>query len=326
MNRIFISTIVGLICVLIACASTENTATGYEPDDIAGDDAVFSRVLSPEVPSEFTFAGDRFTFDRADMFERFDRELTSLAYTHGTTLLMMKRANKYFPVMAPILKKRGVPVDFLYLECVESSLNQRAVSPAKAAGFWQFMPSTAKEYGLEVNDYVDERFNIEKATDAAARYLMKGYRKYGNWESVAASYNGGMAKISRELDSQGQNSAFDLYLTEETSRYMFRIFAMKQIFENPADYGYAVSPSALYYPVETREIEVSVPIDDLQAWALAKGSNYQWLKELNPWLRSKSLPNRTGKTYKILLPADGKSLSRSGTTAKKVFNINDYRK
>lgn len=326
MNRTIISTITGVVCVLAACASTENTPSGYVSEEMPADEVVFSRVLSPEVPADFEFAGDRFNFDRADMFERFDRELTSLAYTHGTTLLMMKRANKYFPVMAPILKKRGVPVDFLYLACVESSLNPRAMSPAKAAGFWQFIPSTAKEYGLEVNDYVDERYNIEKATDAAARYLKNGYRKYGNWESVAASYNGGMSRISRELDSQGQESAFDLYLTEETSRYMFRIFATKQIFEHPADYGYELSPSSLYYPVETREIEVSAPIDDLPAWAAAHGSSYQWLKELNPWLRAKSLPNKSGKTYKILLPAGKHSLSRKKSAGKQVFNINDYRK
>ncbi len=289
-------------------------------DDVANTE--FSIVLSPSVPSEVTFAGQPINLDRTDMFERFDRELTSIAYTHGTTLLMIKRANKYFPVMAPILKKNGIPLDFLYLACVESSLNPRAISPAKAAGFWQFLPSTAREYGLEVNDYVDERFNIEKATEAAARYLKSGYRRYGNWESVAASYNGGMARISKELASQQQKSAFDLYLTEETSRYMFRILAMKAILENPSAYGYRIEPSQLYYPVATKVIEVDYPVEDLPQWATDNGTTYQWLRELNPWIRAKSLPNKSGKKYYIHVPDGKKSLSRSAN-AKKVFNIND---
>lgn len=144
------------------------------------------------------------------MYERFDRELTSLTYTHGNTMLIIKRANRYFPVMAPILKRNGVPLDVLYLACVESSLNPRAYSPAKAAGIWQFIASTAKQYGLEVNDEVDERYDLEKATAAACRYLKKAYEKYGDWPTVFASYNGGMTRISKELEAQGVDNAFDL--------------------------------------------------------------------------------------------------------------------
>lgn len=325
MNRLMIkplmATAAAVAIAVVACASTEEAARHSEsrPDNDG-----FAQVISPELPSEISFAGDKVEFDRMDMFERMDRELTSIAYTHGTTLLMMKRANKYFPEMAPILKQSGVPVDFLYLAMVESSLNPRALSPAKAAGFWQFMTTTAKEYGLEVNDFVDERYHTGKATAAAAKYLKDAYRKYGNWESVAASYNGGMARISRELDSQQQSTAFDLYLTEETSRYMFRIFAMKQIMENPADYGYRIAPEQLYYPVKNREIKVNTPIADLREWAVKQGSSYQWLRELNPWLRAKSLPNKSGKTYTILLPADEKATSHKHQRGK-VFNINDYR-
>ncbi len=319
-QKIIISAI-AIAFALNACASTDNNSPlVMNSDDVANTE--FSIVLSPSVPSEVTFAGQPINLDRTDMFERFDRELTSIAYTHGTTLLMIKRANKYFPVMAPILKKNGIPLDFLYLACVESSLNPRAISPAKAAGFWQFLPSTAREYGLEVNDYVDERFNIEKATEAAARYLKSGYRRYGNWESVAASYNGGMARISKELASQQQKSAFDLYLTEETSRYMFRILAMKAILENPSAYGYRIEPSQLYYPVATKVIEVDYPVEDLPQWATDNGTTYQWLRELNPWIRAKSLPNKSGKKYYIHVPDGKKSLSRSAN-AKKVFNIND---
>lgn len=324
MKRLIINSIIATTAAtaiaIVSCASTEEAARHTENDDITG----FAQVINPVIPTEITFAGDKVEFDRIDMFERLDRELTSLAYTHGTTLLMMKRANKYFPVMAPLLKKHGVPVDFLYLAMVESSLNPRALSPAKAAGFWQFLPATAKEYGLEVNDYVDERYHTEKATAAAAKYLKSAYSKYGNWESVAASYNGGMARISRELESQQQNTAFDLYLTEETSRYMFRIFAMKEIMENAAAYGYRIEPEQLYYHVKTREVKVDTTIDNLREWAVKQGSSYQWLRELNPWLRAKSLPNKSGKTYTILLPADEKATSHRHQHGN-VFNINDYR-
>ena len=149
--------------------------------------------------------------------------------------------------MAPILKRNGVPLDMLYLACIESTLNPRALSPAGAAGFWQLMPATAKEFGLEVNNFVDERYNLEKATEAACRYLKRAYSRYGNWESVAASYNGGMARISRELQAQGQNTAYNLYLTDETSRYMFRLLAMKLIMTRPADYGFSLKANQLEF-------------------------------------------------------------------------------
>lgn len=320
MNRKILISLIITACSVTACASAEETGLHLSTDETP---VGFSPVISPQVPMEITFAGDRIEFDRADMFERLDRELTSVAYTHGTTLLMIKRANKYFPEMAPILKKNGIPLDFLYLACVESSLNPRAISPAKAAGFWQFMPATAREYGLEVNDYVDERYNIEKATAAAARYLKSGYRRYGNWESVAASYNGGMARISKELDSQMQKSAFDLYLTEETSRYMFRLFAMKLIIENPAAFGYNIKPEQLYHPIKTKTIEVNTSIENLPQWAVEHGTSYQWLRELNPWLRSKSLPNKSGKNYQILIPESNKALNRSQSD-NKIFNIQEF--
>ena len=219
-------------------------------------------VVSPKLPEQVTFAGQTISFDRADMYERLDRELTAMTYTHGTTLLMIKRANKLFPILEPILKKNGVPTDLLYLACVESTLDPLAYSPAKAAGIWQFIPSTAREYGLEVNDDIDERYNIEKATEAACRYLKKAYRKYGNWESVASSYNAGLTRIDKELFAQGQSSSFDLYLNRETSRYMFRILATKIIMEDPVDFGFVLNSSQLYFPIETKTVEVTETIDD----------------------------------------------------------------
>ncbi len=267
--------------------------------------AQFPNVVNPEIPAKVTFAGNTVSLDRDDMYERLDRELTSMAYTHGNTLLTIKRANRYFPVMAPILKRNGVPPDMLYLACIESTLNPRALSPAGAAGFWQLMPATAKEFGLEVNNFVDERYNLKKATEAACRYLKRAYSRYGNWESVAASYNGGMARISRELQAQGQNTAYNLYLTDETSRYMFRLLAMKLIMTRPADYGFSLKANQLYRAAECTPVKVSGPVDDWQQWAIDHGTTYMALRDHNPWIRAKSLPNKTGKTYTVMVPKPG---------------------
>lgn len=270
--------------------------------------AQHSAVINPEIPAKVSFAGKTVSLDRDDMYERFDRELTSMVYTHGNTLLTIKRANRYFPVMAPILKRHGVPSDLLYLACIESYLNPRARSGAGAAGVWQFMPATAKEYGLEVNNYVDERYNLEKATDAACRFLKRAYSRFGNWESVAASYNGGMARISRELEAQGQNTAYDLYLTDETSRYMFRLLAMKLIMTRPDAYGFELTTDQLYRPAECTAVKVSEPVDDWQQWAAAHATTYMALREYNPWIRAKSLPNKSGKTYTVMVPKPGAQL------------------
>jgi hypothetical protein len=277
-------------------------------------------VDNPNAPTSMTFAGDRVDFDRVDMYERLDRELTSIAYTHGNTLLMIKRANRFFPIMAPILKANGVPLDMLYLACVESTLNIRAYSSAKAAGLWQFMASTAKQYGLEVTDYVDERYNIEKATEAACRYLKSAYARYGNWESVAASYNGGMTRISTELDKQQVNSAYDLYLVEETTRYPFRIMATKLIMEDPKAYGYRLTAEQLYQPIEYTEVTVSEPVEDWPTWVQEYGITFAQLREANPWIRAKSLPNPDGKSYTVKIPVTS-SLYRS-KHAIKVYNHN----
>ena len=278
----------------------------------------FSDVYSPQVPASVTLCGEKIDLDPVDRYERLDRELSSIVYTHGTTMLIIKRANRYFPEMSKILKENGVPQDMLYLACVESSLNPRAYSPAKAAGFWQFIASTAKEYGLEVNDEVDERYNIEKATAAAARYLKKAYAKYGNWPSVMAAYNGGMTRITNELDRQNADTSLDLYLVEETTRYPYRIMAMKTVMENAPGYGFHLRDDQLYQPRKYRTVEVNGPVADWAAWAKKQGVNYSILREENPWIRSKSLTNKTGKTYKVRVPL-AESLSRR-TAGTRTFN------
>ncbi|MDE6416781.1 MAG: transglycosylase SLT domain-containing protein [Duncaniella sp.] len=271
--------------------------------------AVFSTVVSPYTPVEMTFCGKAVDLDNTLMAERLDRELTGMSYSHTNTLLTIKRANKLFPELAPILKRNGIPADLLYLACVESTLNPRAYSAAKAAGLWQFIPETGKQYGLEINEYVDERYNTENATEAACRYFRKAYEKYGNWESVAASYNGGMGRISSELEKQQQKSAFNLYLADETMRYIFRIMATKLIMENPRAYGFNLYKSQLYQPVEYRTVTVDYPVDDWATWAKGQGIDYLTLREHNQWIRAKSLPNKTGKAYKVRIPT-ANSLSR----------------
>ena len=270
----------------------------------------FAPVISPDIPSHMSFCGKKINLDRNDMYERFDRELTSLIYSHGNTMLMLKRANKFFPIIAPILKANGIPADVIYLACAESTLNPRAYSPAKAAGLWQFLASTGMEYGLEVNDEVDERYNIEKATRAACRYLKKAYEKYGDWPTVMAAYNAGMGRISTELDKQISDNSFDLYLNDETSRYVFRIMAIKAILENPGAYGYRLGADQLYRNTDCRTVEVSGPIEDWAAWAKSQGISYAQLKEENPWIRSRSLTNKNGRTYKVRIPKSD-SLYRS---------------
>ena len=262
-------------------------------------------VVSPRVPASMTFCEKKIDLDRADIFERFDRELTSVAYTHGNTLLTIKRANKYFPVMAPILKRNGIPADVLYLACVESYLSPRAYSGAKAAGVWQFLASTAKEYGLEVTDEVDERYNLEKATDAACRYLKKAYQKYGDWPTAMASYNGGQGRISSELEKQLVDNAFDLFLTEETQRYVFRIMAMKAVMENPAAFGYVIQDaSQLYQPVDVDIVTVDEPVESWPEWAKSHGITYSQLREENPWIRARKLTNKDNKTYNVRVPRE----------------------
>lgn len=267
-----------------------------------GQPSGFETVINPSIPSKMKFAGQTIDLDRVDMWERLDRELTSQIYTHGNTLLTIKRANRYFPVMAPILKKYGVPEDMLYLACVESTLNPRAYSGARAAGMWQFLAETGKQYGLEVNEHVDERYDPEKATEAACKYLLKAYERYGNWESAAASYNGGMARISSELEKQLAKSAYDLYLVEETSRYMFRLLAMKVIMENPRTFGFQLDANQLYQPIDYDIVEVSEPVEDWPVWASQYGISYMQLRDANPWIRSKSLPNKDNRTYRVRIP------------------------
>ena len=216
-------------------------------------------------------------------------------------MMMIKRANRYFPVIEPILKANGIPDDFKYLAVIESHLDPRIVSPARAAGMWQFMEATAKQYQLIVTPTVDERYHVERATEAACRYLRDAYAKYGDWISVAASYNAGMGRISSEYARQNEASALNLWLVEETSRYVYRIFAIKQIFENPYKYGFVMHAKDLYRPISCEKVIVSNDIPDLVAFAKSHDITYADLKRFNSWLRDTKLVVN-GKSFTISIP------------------------
>lgn len=263
---------------------------------------VLSMTASVEIPERMTFAGEEILFDRYDKYERMDRELNSFTYFHSTTMLLFKRANRLFPVIEPILKKEGVPDDLKYLAVIESSLDWRAVSPARAAGLWQFMQETGREHGLEVRTDVDERYHVEKSTLAASKYLKDAYRKYGSWSAAAMAYNGGQGRITSELRNQKSDEALDLWLVEETSRYYYRMLAIKQIFENPRLYGFVIKPEHLYKPMEFKKITISNSIPDLVEFAKENNITYAQLKDFNSWLRSNKLNNASGKSYTILIP------------------------
>lgn len=255
-----------------------------------------------EVPRNVTFCGDTIDLTRFDRRERMDRELLAFSYMHSTTIQMIKRANRYFPIVESILHENGVPDDFKYLMSIESNNNPLARSGAGAAGLWQFMPTTGKEFGLEVGNSVDERYHVEKATRAACRYLKQAYARFGNWVSVAASYNAGQGRISRELDRQYEEDALDLQLVEETSRYVYRILAAKILFENPARFGFRLRASDLYPPIPYREIKVEKTIEDLPRFAKSQGITYALLRNMNPWLRSRTLHVHGDKVYYLRIP------------------------
>ncbi|MDI9604577.1 MAG: lytic transglycosylase domain-containing protein, partial [Bacteroidota bacterium] len=263
---------------------------------------VLSMTASVEIPEEMTFAGEKIHFDRYDLRERMDRELNSFTYFHSTTMLLFKRANRIFPIIEPILKQEGVPDDLKYLAVIESSLDPRAVSPARATGLWQLLSGTAQELGLEVSSEVDERYHISKSTVAACRFLKDAYRRYGSWSAAVMSYNGGKARITSELSKQQAEEALDLWLVEETSRYYFRMMAIKSLFENPSKYGFILRGDQLYKPMEFKEVNVSTAIPNLASFARENGITYAQLKDFNSWLRDTKLTNKLGKTYTILIP------------------------
>ena len=308
------------LLVFILGISTVGLLTAYNTDTKETHKKTpltLSMTAAIELPESITLFGQNYPVDDVSFYERLDRELTIFTYQHGSTLLNIKRANRYFPIIEPILKAQGIPDDFKYLAVIESSLDMNAISPAKAAGIWQFMEATGKQYGLEVSTDVDERYHVEKATVAACRYLKSAYNLYGDWLLAAASYNAGKGRISDELTKQKGKTFFDLHLFEETTRYIYRIMAIKEVFRQPYRYGFVLKPNHLYPPVAVNDIMVDKTIPDLALYAKEKGYSYAQLKRFNPWLRSRSLTVKEGKKYTIHLP-DKKSLYRKPNSKVKV--------
>lgn len=259
-------------------------------------------TTSKYFPTAIDFAGESTPLNIVDVYERMDRELLINVNLHSSTILIIKRANKFFPIIEPILAKYNIPDDFKYLAVIESSLVTASVSKAGASGIWQFMKPTAVERGLEVSESVDERYHLEKSTEAACKYLIAAKERLGSWTLAAASYNGGTAGISKQLESQQVANYYDLLLTDETSRYVFRILALKEIMKNPVGYGFTISPNDLYKNNTTTKIEIDSSISNLATFAKQKGINYKILKYYNPWLRDKKLDNLNKKKYIIELP------------------------
>lgn len=246
-------------------------------------------VGQPPLPRELFFAGERVPLENVDVRESLDHELCVASNWHSQILLMLKRMQRYFPEFEPILRENGIPADFKYLAVAESSLNERAFSPSKAAGLWQFLEQAGKEYGLIINDEVDQRYDIVAATHAACRYLNSAYRRFGSWSMAAASYNMGQGGLQRSASVQGEKSYYDLYLNIETGRYFYRILALKLVLENPELYGFHLRSEERYKPYPYCTVQVDSTISDLAAFAKTQHTNYKMLRQLNLWLRSTKL-------------------------------------
>ena len=263
-----------------------------------------------EFCEDIYFADERVPLEMFNIRERYERELLSNTYFHSNTMVLLKRSKRWFPVIEPILKRHGIPDDFKYLCVIESYLTN-AVSPAGAAGFWQFMKGTAEDYGLKINKDVDMRYNVELETEAACKYFLKAYERFGNWTLTAAAYNAGTSRVIKFMREQGADSYYDLLMAEETERYVFRILAIKTIFENPEKYGIYVSPKLSYEPYKYDIVIVDKSVKSWAEFAKEHDITYKLLKVFNPWLRSNSLKVNKGEIYEIKIP-------------KKPFNITHH--
>jgi membrane-bound lytic murein transglycosylase D len=259
------------------------------------------KIISPKVPETLEFAGEKIPSENSDIFERIEREFLSNTYWHTATVLAVKRASRWFPVIEPILKKNNIPDDFKYL-CVAESNLENVTSPAGAVGFWQFVEATGKKYGLEINNTIDERYHVEKATEAACKFLRDSYSMFGSWVSAAASYNLGQSGMNLQLERQKTRNYFNLVLNSETSRYVSRIIALKYILLEPSKYGFDIGEDELYKPLEYSEINLNRSVMDFTDFASRSGINYYTLKLYNPWIRDNYLINKKNKEYLIKIP------------------------
>ena len=307
LSKIGLAAVAVVICGLFiqaiqspeVASQTTETATKVEQQS-----SQTLRVEALDIPNVMTFAGERVPLQDTDVRERLDREIHVNTYWHSNMLLMIKKANRFFSEIEPLLKKYNLPDDFKYLAVAESGLDN-VTSHAGASGFWQFMKATGKEYGLEINNYVDERYNLELATKVAAQYLINSKELFGSWTNAAAAYNAGNAGITKQMKRQDATDYYSLLLNSETGRYVFRILAFKEILSNPEKYGFYVDQQDLYQAIPTKTIIIDTPVEDFAKFAKQQGINYKILKIHNPWLRDTYLKNASGKAYSIKIPIAG---------------------
>lgn len=298
--------LIGVAAITAFCAAQNSEQEDeMSMDDFPESELVFDHIdhntHDISLPEALDFCGEPVPLDRFYVRESLERELLVNSYLHSSTLLLLKRTSRWFPVIEPIMQRNGLPEDFKYLAMIESALTN-AVSPSKAVGFWQFLEGTAKDYGLEIDKEVDMRYNQELETVAACRYLKDSYKKFGSWTLSAAAFNAGNGKISRTIEEQQVNSYYDMLLSNETERYVFRILALKLITENPEQYGFRISDEGWYQPLQYTTVTVTESIPDLIQFAIDHGTTYKMLKYYNPWLRSKALTISTGNSYDIKIP------------------------
>jgi membrane-bound lytic murein transglycosylase D len=297
---VFISSIIGFLIGSAFQTSSQYISFNLK-NPIASDISVIAQGAAPKLPVKLDFAGESVPLQDIEVRERLDREIIVNTFRHSSTLLLMKKANQWIPTLTKILKENGIPEDFAYLSMAESDLSQVS-SPSNASGFWQFLKPTAIQYGLIVNDEVDQRFDIEKSTYAACKYLQDSYNQLGSWTLAAAGYNMGMAGVGRQANEQGSNNYYDLYLNTETSRYVFRILALKLIHQNPSHFDYLLESSDLYEPYQYKEISVSGAVNSWISFAKQNGTSYKELRRHNPWIRNTSMRNSANNTFIVKIP------------------------
>ncbi len=288
--------------VVVTTVASRKIDPATTPVEMSAEGRPHYKWYAPHVPSSIDFCGENVPLDRWEVREKLDRELLVNTYLHGSQLYILKLAGRYFPIIEERLKANGVPPDLKYVCVAESALQQNAWSSVGAASFWQFMKDTGPRYGLEINDEVDERFNVVKATDAACQYFKEAYSKFGSWTAAAASYNCGMAGFAKQAEFQQSNNYYDLIFPEETNRYVFRIVALKHLLSNAKKYGMMIEEGDEYKPLKARTVMVDKSIANLTEFAVANGTTYKMLKIYNPWLRDRKLTVKPGKTYEIQLP------------------------
>lgn len=291
--------LITLLCINLMVFSHKRSA---DDEDYSNQFSKNYKVYSLNLPTKLDFAGENVPLNQFDVRESLDRELLLNTYWQSQSLLMHKRAYRWFQKISPILKKNNVPDDFKYLALIESGFSN-AVSPSGASGFWQFLDKTALSYGLIVNENIDERYHVEKATEAACKYLKEAYAKFGNWTLVAASYNMGITGLHKQIETQKVNNYYDLLLNQETARYIYRILALKEILESPQKYGFILRKKDLYPKIPFQKLNIDSSISNIAAFSQSIGLNYKLIKILNPWLRQNFLDNKDKKQFMIEIPS-----------------------